>query len=110
MSPEQAIEYAGRTAAELNWPWCVASASAKRRRFWPFPESWEVVSRVDDQGAMVTIRVSPRSRHVRVNPVRILYLAGWRSEPNHKGLESAKPDLQSLFKKPVALPHRGPHG
>ena len=29
---------------------------------------------------------------------------------NHKGLESAKPDLQSLFKKPVARPHRGPHG
>jgi hypothetical protein len=23
--------------------------------------------------------------------------------PNHKGLESAKPDLQSLFKKPVDL-------
>ena len=23
-----------------------------------------------------------------------------RSGPNHKGLESAKPDLQSLFKKP----------
>ena len=22
------------------------------------------------------------------------------SSPNHKGLESAKPDLQSLFKKP----------
>jgi hypothetical protein len=29
---------------------------------------------------------------------------------NHKGLESAKPDLQSLFKKPVARPHCGPHG
>ena len=29
---------------------------------------------------------------------------------NHKGLDSAKPDLQSLFKKPVARPHRGPHG
>ncbi len=32
------------------------------------------------------------------------------AEPNHKGLESAKPDLQSLFKKPVARPHSGPHG
>ncbi len=40
MSPEQAIEYAGRKAAESNWPWCPANASAKRRRFWPFPESW----------------------------------------------------------------------
>ena len=82
MSPEQAIEYAGRKAAESNWPWCPANASAKRRRFWPFPESWDAVSRVDGDGAMAAIRVSPRSRHVLVNPVRVLYPAGGRKGSN----------------------------
>ncbi len=43
-------------------------------------------------------RNSSRSRRM----LMLERLPGQQTPPNHKGLESAKPDLQSLFKKPVA--------
>lgn len=76
MTAIQAVEAAGRAAVNLNWPWDAASATAKRRRFWPLPEYWVVVCRVETSGAIVTMRVYQRSCGAYVVPVRVLYRAG----------------------------------
>ncbi len=77
MTAVEAIAHATRRAAALNWPWDAAHAVATRRRCWPFPDRWVVVSRAEGAVAVATMRVHERrSGRVIVAPVRVLYAAG----------------------------------
>lgn len=77
MTAVEAIAHATRRAAALNWPWDADHAVATRRRCWPLPGRWVVVSRVAAGSAVATMRVHERrSGRVIVAPVRVLYAAG----------------------------------
>ncbi len=43
MDENEAIELAGRKAAELNIPWAGGYIRAFRRKIWPFPGVWNIV-------------------------------------------------------------------
>jgi hypothetical protein len=71
MTSLEAIEIARLKAEELNYPWCSKTAMAKRRRVWPFPPFWRVVSRVQSDSLTVTMNVYERTKEAK--PIRALY-------------------------------------
>jgi hypothetical protein len=71
MTAKEAIEIASHTAQELNIPWSSVSAVAQRRRLWPFPAFWKVVSVVSPQSAETTIHVNEGTR--LAVPRRVVY-------------------------------------
>lgn len=74
MNEQDAIDLAGRRAAELNLPWSSDCVEAARHRVWPFPPVWRVTATVRSDGAIVTMRVRERTRSVE--PLRVRYPAG----------------------------------
>ena len=71
MTADEAAAIAARAAHRQNLPWDERTAVATRLlRWWPFPGSWRVVSRVPDEFAETTMIVAERTgqafpRHVR---------------------------------------------
>jgi hypothetical protein len=71
MTAPEAIEICRVKAGELNVPWRSDMAVARRRRVWPFPPFWRVVSRVPSDGLTVTMNVYERTREAK--PIRALW-------------------------------------
>lgn len=73
MTPDRAIRIAETAARDLGFPWDPRSVRAVRRRVWPFPATWLVVSTVASPAAHTAMRVSERRQ--AAFPVRVLYPA-----------------------------------
>lgn len=73
MTASEAIEICRLKAEELNVPWSSEAAVATRRRVWPFPPFWRVVTHVQRDNATVTMTVDERSRRAR--PIRASWAA-----------------------------------
>ena len=76
MTASEAIEICRLKAEELNYPWASETAVATRRRVWPFPPFWRVVTYVQPDNFTLKMMVDERSRKAR--PVRAIWAV---SEP-----------------------------
>src|SRR5574341_2165924 len=89
MTSEEAIRLAEAEARKLGFPWDTGTAAASRRRLWPFPATWRVVSQVASPPARTLMAVSERRWVAR--PVGVLYPAArraLRSEEHTSELQS----------------------
>lgn len=77
MTSEEAIRLAEAEARKLGFPWDTGTAAASRRRLWPFPATWRVVSQVASPPARTLMAVSERRWVAR--PVGVLYPAARRA-------------------------------
>jgi hypothetical protein len=68
MTPSEAIEIARLKAGEINYPWSSEAAVAKRWGILPGRRYWRVVSRIQSQGATITMNVYERTG--KAHPVR----------------------------------------
>jgi len=64
MTREEAIEIAKKTAEANGWPWS-EPVQAIKRGFFPFKQSWEVLSNADRRGANVLVEIDERSGSIR---------------------------------------------
>src|SRR5580692_10788859 len=74
MTPSEAIEIARLKAEELNCPWSSEAAVAKKWGILPGRRYWRVISRIQKDGATVTMNVYEWTRVA--NPVRARWSTG----------------------------------
>jgi len=74
---DDAIRLAEAEARRLGFPWDARTVRVTRRRVWPFPATWRVVSRVDAPLAVTTMLVS--ERRAAAVPIKVIYPAAVRA-------------------------------
>lgn len=66
MTAPEAIEICRLKAEGLNYPWSSETAVATRRRVWPFPPFWRVVTCIQSDNLTIKMVVHERSREARI--------------------------------------------